>query len=223
MPISFVIHLHLIITKISEPKQFIMKQILKLTALALFVNILFIACDDNDNNSTPSNYLKIGNTTYELSSGTLENYGKDSMYYDGFNLDLTLASKGINLTQDSEGLIEATGAGQIIAFEMFTSQKQYLDTRDYTYDKKTTPSPIGSFDFGLYIENWTPDLDDEKGEKYIVSGTVTVTNNVPNYEITIDCNDISGKKITGYYKGTLIYTDYESFRKKLKMKPLLNH
>ncbi|MBW6499626.1 MAG: hypothetical protein K0B09_14650, partial [Bacteroidales bacterium] len=73
-----------------------------------------------------------------------------------------------------------------------------------TYTFNATSMASGTFDDGSF---WV-----EKGTYFdtgdITGGTVKVSKSGSNYEITIDCNTSTGKKITGYYKGPLTYEDH---------------
>jgi hypothetical protein len=67
----------------------------------------------------------------------------------------------------------------------------------------------GTFDYGWVLINWDADIDDCDIDQDIEGGTVTVSKSGDVYEITINCTDEDGKTVTGYYKGTLKYYDYD--------------
>lgn len=189
------------------------KLLLQLCVALLTVGILLTGCK-KDEKKDKKNHLKIGGTEYNLSSGLMENYGFSSEGV--FNVDLTLVSDGITLPATSSS--NASGAGQVIYFEMFTTTNGDLDNGEYQY-KNTSPYPAGSFDYGDYSINL--DIDNETGLWIeITSGTVNVSKNGDVYEITFDCSNSAGEKIEGYYKGVLQFMDHS--KKKSTKKRILN-
>jgi hypothetical protein len=185
-----------------------MKNLFKTFTGAVLLGVLLTSCNKDDDNENPTkNYFKVDDITYEISSGVLENYGIDyAGQYEGYNLDLNLVSKGIQVSEDDYGEMEVTGSGQIIYFEMFSSNGLSLDNGDYNFDG-ISPFPVGTFDYGDYAINW-----DENDEDWIEisSGKVTVNKTGNEYEITINCTDENGANITGYYKGLLEYYNYDT-------------
>ncbi len=71
----------------------------------------------------------------------------------------------------------------------------------------------GTFDDGSFAVKKASYYD----YAYINGETVKVSKLGSHYEITIDCNTSTGKKITGYFKGPLNYEDH-SFTKNQKIK-----
>lgn len=175
--------------------------------------------DDNsdglagDENLTMKNHFKVGNTEYELSDGLLRNYGQSEDWHEGYNLDLILVSKDLKISTDEEGYEEINGTGDAIYFELFTSEGLHLDNGDYV-NGTSEFFPIGTYDYASYYIG----IDtDEENEDYdysdirINSGKVTVKRTGQEYELTIDCTDENGTKVTGYYKGNLHYFDPRSY------------
>ena len=79
---------------------------------------------------TKPNQLKVEDQSYDLGSGMLINLGvdeDDSMQYKGYLQVLALVSDDIDL-------INGTGTGQLLLFELFSSTATSLDTGDYTFD-----------------------------------------------------------------------------------------
>lgn len=165
-----------------------------------FVGTILSACDKSEENDSTSisNHLKIGDNEYALSGGILEDYGADEFgQYEGYNIDLSLLSDGF--TMNGDGSI--SGSGTIIYFEMFSESETGLASGEYVYDG-TSPYPTESFDYGDYSEDFSVN---ESNATYvdIASGTVTVVREGSSYEITIACVDENGKAITGFYSGSL--------------------
>ncbi|WP_439484503.1 hypothetical protein [Cyclobacterium plantarum] len=158
---------------------------------------------DDHNDLDKKNHLKIGSDEYDLSSGVLVNNGQDGGN-EGINLDLTFFSKNILISDDDNGGYSISGSGEIIQFDIFTSNDTFLDKGIYSF-QNTSPYSIGTFAYGLYTVGW------EKGDLSvdntfrIVSGKISVDRNGEEYEITIDCKDENGNDVTGYYKGELQY------------------
>lgn len=177
-----------------------MKKFSIITVLLLLC-LTILSCRNDD--ETQKNFLKIGSTEYKITDGLLENYGT-STNYQGNNVDLTLFTEGTTLAVNG-GTVSVTGNGMAIYFESFTTAKTYLDNGDFVYTT-TSPYPVKSFDYASYadIANGTPG-----SWKPITAGKFNVNRNGDTYEITINTTDNSGNAITGYYKGSLKYSDQE--------------
>jgi hypothetical protein len=191
-----------------------MKKIAFLLLGALIVGILFTGCKDDEEDDGPSgNYMKYGDTEYELSQGFLENYGK-FVREPGYNLDLTFISSGFTV-HESDGEIDSlSGTGHGIYFEMFTVNNNRLEIMTYQYDPDETEE-AGTFDYADGVLDYN--IEAEEGTMfYIDQGTVTVSKNEGEYEISFDCRDEDGAAVTGYYKGTLKYYDYDVRTAKIK-------
>ena len=172
------------------------------------VGIFLVRCNKDDDDTGTRNYLKIGDTEYELFAGLLENFGTDDHddWYHGYLGKLILFSEGLSLHVVEEDRYEFAGNGDLIAFSLYSNTGSALDNADYVFTS-TVPCPIGTIDGGAYAikfdtENWDAEDSDD-----IVSGTVSVSLSGSEYRITFDCACQNDKKITGFYKGTLRYFD----------------
>lgn len=196
-----------------------MKNMMKLLIGVLVVSTVLISCKkDDDNEKETKNFLKIGETEYDLSAGILENYGTgDKGWYNGYNTDLTLYSKGLSMELDGNdyGMV---GKGHLIYFEMFSTAGNVLDNKEYTFTSADV-CPIGTFDEADYVINF--DYENFVFESYadIENGKVTVSVKGSEYSITINCTDKKGKKVTGFYKGTLRYFDMTKGKKSASGEP----
>jgi hypothetical protein len=163
-----------------------------------------------DENLNKKNHFKVGNTEYELSDGSLENYGEDvyGEWHEGYNLDLLLVSKNLKITQREDGGMDVTGSGNAIYFEFFTSEGSSLDNGDYEHGAADF-FPVGTYDYASYYID-VDTGEEEDNDVRISTGKITVKRDGQEYELTIDCKDEDGKAVTGYYKGTLQYFDYTS-------------
>jgi hypothetical protein len=166
-----------------------MKNVLKLFVAFIAIGLLTFGCKKDD---VKKNFLKIGDTEYELTGGSLKNWYGDATSY---NLDLRLFTSGIQFSNGGH-----TGTGQLIYFEMYTTDGLGLDAGDYVYDAAWTENR-GTFDYSWYDTNYNNGTSLSTLE--ITSGTVTVNKSGSIYEIEFNGADENGKVITGYYKGEI--------------------
>ncbi len=193
-----------------------------LTGVLLAATLLLGCKKDDDNNSKTKNYFKVGDTEYDLSAGILENYGTDdnNSWHYGFNTDLTLYSEGLTLQAEDDDW-ELVGEGHGIYFELFSTTGNALDTEDYVFTL-TEPCPIGTFDDGGCTINYDSEQEENSDEEDFdfAGGTVSVSKSGNEYTITIDCTSENGKRITGFYKGTLRYFDWSVGDKSASLKSI---
>ena len=175
------------------------EKILTIVLLSLFI---FTGCKKDKDGDSPNNYFKYEGKTYTINKGILENYGEEDAGV--YNLDLTLISSGINLIESQGEIVGATGTGNIIYFEMFTTSETKLDNGTYEFDYS---AEAGTFDDGELLINYNTENYQAEIDQYINEGTVKVVKNGDIYEITINCTDEDGKSVTGYFKGTLKWYD----------------
>jgi len=103
--------------------------------ILVFCTIAFSSCNkDKDDDPPKTNHFKVGNTEYELARGVLENWGLWDEDGDVYNLDLTLVSPGIGISDDGYGYMDLSGSGQALYFEMFTTNGNTLDKGDFNFD-----------------------------------------------------------------------------------------
>ena len=179
---------------------------MKLLFAILFLSTLSISCskDDKDDIAKTENYFKVGDAKYELSAGTLLNYGPDNYSHDGYEIKLELFSKGLKLQIDKENYVNLGGKGHIIEFSMTSTTGEALDNGTYNFSS-AEHIPIGKLVFGKYIMNLDFENETEYTVNDIAGGKVTVSKNGNEYTIAIDCTSEKGANITGYYKGKLLY------------------
>jgi hypothetical protein len=180
-----------------------MKNLLKIFPGILILCLMLVSCKKDKNEIT--SYFKINDITYELSRGTLENYGTDD-WYDGYNFDLTLISDGIN----GDNYYDWTGSGKAIYFEMFSSSYTNLSDGEYEYDDVSDIPPTFTFDYSDFSTNW---IDTATIHTWIplVSGVVSIVRDGDTYSITLTGGeDVYGSTVTAKYTGTLKYLDYTS-------------
>ena len=181
-----------------------MKSIIKLSVLLIIVFLVaFSGCKKDKEETVKSNHLKYDGKTYELAKGILINYGQWQEIEPNYNFDLLLTSSGINFEQES-------GQGHIIYFEFFTSSASQLAAGTYNYHASSYNAftfDYGEFALNAIIDPWSAEIEGE-----IEGGSVKVEISGSTYTITINGTDSGGKKITGYYKGSLTLYDFSDLK-----------
>jgi hypothetical protein len=178
-----------------------LKAIWVLMAFAIMPN----GCKKDSKNEDRNNGINYQGQEYALSKGYLEYYGKVSGK-ESYNMDLSIVSSGLSVHETNGEIDSVYGIGNVLYFEIFTSDSSFLDSRTYTFDPQKTYEP-GTFDNGVVGLNLN--LATFEGDYFpVVSGTVKINKNGDEYEVSVDCKNGTGKTITGYYKGTLNYYDY---------------
>lgn len=111
---------------------------------------------------------------------------------------------------------DISGTGHSIYFEIYTSTSKKLDIGTYEYDSTGTGEP-GTFVYGGCVAEYNTDT--EEGLNLELSeGTLTVEKNDGLYEISFDCAAEDGTSVTGYYKGSLKYYNYDDDTKSARIK-----
>ncbi len=193
-----------------------MRNLVKVFTITFFSSILIVACHKDDKKTT-KNHFKVADKIISLSAGSIENWGMDTdttdnWEYEGYNMDLAFFSTGLTLKTNQYGYLYLTGTGQILYFEILTTNGQGLDVGEYVYDPVADPSATGTFDYSDYTLLWKDNNNQDEWTD-IVSGKITVNKNGDNYELTITCKDYDGLDVTGYFKGPLQYYNYEILKK----------
>jgi hypothetical protein len=181
-----------------------MRLLIKLSVLLLI--LATTGCKkDKDDDKSPTNYFTYDGATYELSQGFLENYGQWGMD-EGFNLDVTLVSKGLTAVEAGGELTSLSGTGDVVFFELYSTTGGELVADDYVYDIDSFEP--GTFEFGGLMIGFTG--PDQFGQGvYFTAGTVKIKKSGSQYEISFDCTTTPGKNATGYFKGNLKYYNYD--------------
>lgn len=181
-----------------------MKSLFKLTALLMIVLVIASCKKDKDDDKASVNSFKYDGKEYKLTQGYLENYGQ--WWGEAYNLDLTLLSEGFTVSQAQGGWITVTGEGHGIYFEMYSDKSNELVAGEYVFDEDSYEA--GTFEFGDFVIDYN--IMNETGQIVeITGGKLTVKKSGSEYEITFDCTTETGKNITGSYKGSLDYYNYD--------------
>jgi len=168
----------------------------------IFAFVFLVACsndDDNINTSSPNNFLKLDDAEIELKAGVIEDFGlyETNLY----NFDITLINS--NLVEVDGELTTEEPIITGIYFELFTNSENDLSTGTYNLVDVNDISNQ-TFAFAEVAENVDTTSINETGLfTELVSGTLEVLSNAPDYEIEFSGIDSSGRTISGYYKGDL--------------------
>ncbi len=178
----------------------------KLLGVMFVAVILFAGCKkDKDTNQ---NFINYDGTKYALAKGILENLGQWSVGGDN-NLYLTLLSGELTVIESQGGVDGISGTGHGIQLWMYSTSSTSLVNDIYVYDADASEMS-GTFEWANVRINFNFTAGSGEIDELIASGNVTVSKSGDVYEITLDLMDEAGKTVTGYYKGTLKYYDYDS-------------
>lgn len=173
--------------------------------LLLIVAILMIGCKKDSNEEAKKNAIVYNGEEYDLSTGYLEYYGKVSGK-ESYNMDLTLISSGLKVHELNGEIDSVSGIGNVLYFEVFTSDSNSLDSRTFLFDPEATYEP-GTFDYGAVGLNLN--VITFEGDYFaVVDGSLKINKKGDEYEVAVNCRNGTGKSITAYFKGPLIYYDY---------------
>lgn len=189
-----------------------MKKInLKLISIVLAIfSIALLSCDEEE--TAKENSFKYDGKTYKISKGLIENWGAPEIYKGAksvYEVDLTFITKEFSLNE-TDGNISGTGSYIFLGF--ISSSDTQLPSGTYTFDDDDTGTP-GTFYYGEVGINLI--FFAEEGYKVIDNGIIKIELDGNKYEITIDCIDKDYKKLSGYYKGELVFID-QTLTKNLK-------
>lgn len=182
-----------------------MKKLKNLVVSILLGGILIVSCDKEENDNTSYNYLKVGDTEYDLLQGVLENFGNHGDMSCKF--DLTLLSSGFTIHESGGVFDSISGTGHGIYFVLYSSQSEKLDIGDYVYDSDGSYNS-GTYDYADGVLNYNTQTK-EGTYLEILSGTLSISQNAETYEISFKDND---DEISMYYKGSLNYCDYSEYQ-----------
>ena len=190
-----------------------MKNLYQLLFCVFAFTLLIVGCKKDRDNS-PGSYIKHGDVVYELSQGILENYGKYGTS-EANNLDVILLSPGFKIHESNGQIDSISGMGNGIHFEIHDSSFDKLDIDDYIYNNES--EQLGTFNHSSAVFNY--DSRSENPQEFeISSGKLTVKMNGSEYELSFDCLDSDGKIISGVYKGSLKYYNYDDALKSAGIK-----
>lgn len=167
-----------------------MKKILLISIGILVAAISFVGCKKDSDDK--ANQFQVADDAYAVDSLEMEKIGTIT---NGYRIWVDLISPDV--TVDEEGYWG--NHGNIIRFELVSSDMTGIPTGEYVFDE-TGNEPAFSFPSANYSINW---INGSPGSVWttLASGTVSVSRNGNNYEISYLGTDENGKKVTAYYKG----------------------
>ncbi|GLU53138.1 hypothetical protein [Dyadobacter frigoris] len=168
--------------------------------LLVIITFIFSGCKKDDE-IVPKNIVTYDGTDFELASGLILDFGQLSSSQGNAQV-LFLYSSGIKI-HESGGKIDSTsGTGHTVYFEIFSPTSTILGDGEYTFDPYFTyKAKTFSNSYTVFNANYAT----SQGEFHeIMSGKVVVKKEGNDYTITFDCKeDLAGKQLTGFYKGSL--------------------
>lgn len=194
-------------------------RLINVSVFIVLLSLTFFACKKDTKDAELKSYFTYQDKNYELSKGMLQFYGEYNVDPSTFNFDIMLLSSGLTLSETTGNL---TGKGHAFIVEMFSSSETELVTGTYTFDINQT-GDANSFDYGFFFLNGDASTEVAEVEAEIKSGTVKVEKTGSTYKITINCIDEFDKPITGFYEGTLQYSDYSGLKSTLHKKSIFRY
>jgi hypothetical protein len=167
---------------------------IKSLLILLAFTISFVSCKDKE--TTPKNHIKYDGKIFEINYGILEYWGNWDGELDSYNFDLDLSSH--DWTNNNEIVLSEN----FMFFQMYSSSETDLlpGTYNYNYDSYNALT----FDYGEFGLNFNVD---NAIYSEIEGGSVKIKKSGAIYEITINCVDFDGKKVSAFYKGKLTFFD----------------
>jgi hypothetical protein len=153
-----------------------------------------ISCKRED--STLKNDLYYNNCSYEIPKGFITTFGIKE-HPELFAHIICLYSESRSILQ-SNPTITITGEGDMLLLIFCSSTKEFSNsTFNFASMEELTPNTFeGFFSFDIN-ENCAEILS------YINEGSVKIEKKSSNYTISIECIDIAGKELSGYFNGKL--------------------
>jgi hypothetical protein len=164
--------------------------------LALLAGLTLTGCSKESDD--PTNQLTVGKSKVEIKNFALYLTGQNA---NGYSYYFELVSDGISF-QKGGGFL---GAGSYLEFSVISSEIDGIASGDYVYDEAGT-YPALTYSLARHCLDWK-----EAGSNLytnITSGTLSVTRDNSNYQISFSGVDADGKKVTAYYKGNSIFYDW---------------
>jgi hypothetical protein len=175
-----------------------MKLLSKFSFLALALAIGFTSCkkdSDGNGSSNAASEMTIKGTSSTIGSGVIIDNG--TIDNGNFNFDLELFAEGLTFHSEEDSL---SGTGNVLYFEMFTSDSTGLDAGTYVFNQTTGDKTL---DIASAIVNFDSELEESDEHISATSGSVTIDKDGNTYIIDIEFTDGDGNNVTAHYEGTL--------------------
>jgi len=180
-------------------------QISLLISLVLTFLVL-IGCkkDTDENENVQNNSFVYQGQEYALSKGCISPYDSDPLV--GF--DLKLASSSIDFEfNDSLGYAEQSGTGNFVYIDLTTLNSDFTGT--FVCDDTGNSNDIPHFEDGTIVMNGNFDSGWYDEINILDGGTLEINRIGDYYEIIFNWTSNEGKSISGYYKGELVFYNFD--------------
>jgi hypothetical protein len=180
-----------------------MKANFSIFAVIILLGFCLAGCKKDSIEAEPepaANYLKVGETDYDISKGIIEDFG----LYNGsfYRFILKLVSQNITIQEINGSPDSVSGIGNVIYISLISKIPGKLSLGDYLYDQLSGVSQ--TFYFFSYTVNWDTSLPPDHYVR-LKSGTVKVIQNNEEYKLSFSGIDWDNNVISGYFKGKLTY------------------
>lgn len=176
-----------------------MRKTFKLLLAFAVVGLFSVSCGDDETPSTPQknkNYLKVGETQYDLELGALTSNSSDAQKTrtapaGKFTTPVAFTTKGLSFGQGTDTKkFEVKGEGQLFVLNLYSSSLTSLDEGTHTISKDKS---VGmTLSIKIIDEKTQPEVSKIA---YVNEGTVEVKKSGEEYEITIKCKGLSLDKL----------------------------
>jgi len=174
-----------------------MKKILMLLSGILIAGVSFIGCK-KDSDDEKANQFMVADTTISIATFQLEYWGLSNGVQE-FYLDFLTP----DLLYSADALVGEKGS--LIYFEFESDDATGIPTGEYDINiLKTTGG--SAFSSGSYCLDWITGVGGDWGS--VSSGTLSVTRDGNNYEISFNGKGSDDEIITLYFKGTCTFSDF---------------
>ncbi|MFO7369354.1 MAG: hypothetical protein R6X09_03690 [Bacteroidales bacterium] len=172
-----------------------MKNSISILFAAILFICLFVSCKKDDDQS---NYLRCDKDRSDLVNGSLIKLGLEPniegcLYY------LHLCSSGV--TVDNYGYF--SGSGSVFGAYFVSPSLIGVETGNYNLDE-TNPKAFFTYNNATAIMDWSSGAMIQAS--FLTSGVIRVKKIKSNvYEFVIEGENSFGEKVSGYFKGELLY------------------
>jgi hypothetical protein len=168
------------------------------SVLVLFAGLTLTGCKKECDEAT--NLLTVGKTTVELKNFA---FYRNSQTTNGYEYYVELLEDGISFDQNGYFV----GSGSYLEMKVISSSGDGIASGEYVFDNSGS-FPVLTFFAAKHCLGWNESTSNTS--ILINSGTLEVTRDNSNYEISFSGTDSEGKKVTAYYKGSSIFFDWSS-------------
>lgn len=173
-----------------------MKKTIGLLTIVLLCSVLFSGCKKDKDQPEP-NYLKIGETTYDVSANINYCYPNAKVIV---GIEMNFVGPNIDITEDQNGVPAWDGTDITAYFNIVSSEPAKIDAGTYTFSDSGEEF---TFNYGDYCLSYTRN----QTNTYVLlsEGTITVSVDGDIYDFTFEGKDETGENVKLHYQGEFIY------------------